>query len=118
MTDRASELWREAVDRHTKAFTPAEPSWCEQCDEIWPCLTIRLASELNSIPSRIGSAIRATAISRADANYQWPTCHKAVCHQDHGDIDAVFNLFAMRLKDTIKRELSCRAITEPDEEND
>ena len=29
MTDRASELWREAVDRHTKALTPAEPSWCE-----------------------------------------------------------------------------------------
>lgn len=110
-----SDLITEAWERHTKAFTPAEPAWCELCDEVWPCLTIRLASELNSIPSRIGSAIRATVISRADAEWQWPTCHKLVCHQDHGDIDAVFNLFAMGLKDTINKELLCRAITETDD---
>lgn len=111
----AGALIAEAWERHTKVLTPAEPSWCELCDEVWPCLTIRLASELNSIPSRIGSAIRATVVSRADAEYQWPTCHKAICHRDHGDIHAVFNLFAMRLKDTVNKELSCRAITEPDD---
>ncbi len=111
---RASDLVREAWERHTRTPVSSEPSWCEQCDEVWPCLTIRLASELNSIPSRVGSAIRATVVSRADAEYQWPACHKTICHRDHGDIDAVFNLFAMRLKDTVNKELSYRAITEPD----
>lgn len=63
---------------------------------------------------RIQQAIDATVVSRADAEWQWPTCHRKNCHQDHGDIDFVFRMFAKAVADSIHGELLCKAVSEPD----
>lgn len=63
---------------------------------------------------RIKRAIEASTVSRADAEWQWPTCHKRNCHQDHGDIDFVFRMFTERIVHSVYLELLCRATTDPE----
>lgn len=63
---------------------------------------------------RVQQAIQATVVSRADAEWQWPRCHKRGCQQDHGDIAFVLNMFAKAVEETVRTEMLCAAISEPD----
>lgn len=64
---------------------------------------------------RIRQAIYATKVSRADAEWRFPECHKRNCGADHGDIDFVVRMVLDRVAETVRAELLCRAVTEPDE---
>lgn len=70
-------------------------------------------SDLDLWP-RIEAAIYGTKVSRADAEWQWPRCHKRNCQGDHGDIDFVFAMFTKAIAESVHTELLCKATTEPD----
>ncbi|GEE00211.1 hypothetical protein nbrc107696_45860 [Gordonia spumicola] len=63
---------------------------------------------------RIEAAIYDTKVGRADAEWQWPRCHKRGC-QCQNDIDFVFSLFTKAIADSVYKELLCKAVTEPDD---
>lgn len=98
-----------ARTRHTLA-----DGLCAECNLPWPCLTVELVEELDSIPHRVSAAVRSARVGRAAAEWQWPRCHRRNCHSDHGDIDFVFAMFSDQINEAIHVELLCRAITEPD----
>lgn len=62
---------------------------------------------------RVQRAIQATVVSRADAEWQWPTCHKRRC-QCQNDIGFVFRMFIKAVEDTVLTEMLCGAISDPD----
>lgn len=64
---------------------------------------------------RIQQAINAATVSRGDVLVNLPSCHRKNCHGDHGDIDLVFRMFAKAISDSIRVELLCKAISEPDD---
>lgn len=66
---------------------------------------------------RIEAAIYDTKVSRADAEWQWPRCHKRGC-QCQNDIDFVFSMFAKAIADSVHTELLCKATSEPDHGGD
>lgn len=72
-------------------------------------------SDLDLWP-RIEKAIFSTSMSRHDAEWQWPRCHKSKCSLDHGDIEFVFHHMAKAIAENIRIELLCKAITEPGDE--
>lgn len=71
-------------------------------------------SDLDLWP-RIRAAIYDTRVSRADAEWQWPRCHKRGC-QCQSDIDFAFGLFAKAVADNVFSELACKTTTHPEED--
>ena len=63
---------------------------------------------------RVEAAIYDTKVSRANAEWQWPRCHKRGC-QCQNDIDFVFSMFIKAIAESVYKELLCKAVTEPDE---
>lgn len=63
---------------------------------------------------RVQQAIHAAGVNRGDVLVNLPSCHRKNCHQDHGDIDLVFTMFADQIAESIRMELLCKAISEPD----
>ncbi|QDK02812.1 hypothetical protein SEA_SQUIDDLY_61 [Gordonia phage Squiddly] len=69
-------------------------------------------SDLDLWP-RIEKAIYDTKVNRANAEWQWPTCHKRGCQCQH-DIGFVFGMLTRAVADAVYAELLCKATTEPD----
>lgn len=66
---------------------------------------------------RIEKAIDATVLSRASVEWQFPECHRKSCpHGNHGDPWFVLRLFVAAVKESVRTELLCEAVTNPDDQ--
>lgn len=65
---------------------------------------------------RIEAAIKASVISRFDAEYCLPKCQAKRCKVvDPGQLDWLYKMFVDSVRDSVYKELLCKAVTEPDE---
>ena len=64
---------------------------------------------------RIEQAIKAAGISRSNAEWCLPQCRAKNCKVvDPGQLDLLYGMFVDSVRDTVHKELLCKAISEPD----
>lgn len=64
---------------------------------------------------RIRKAIYAAGVNRHEAMLHLPTCHRKNCPGHHSDdVDLVFGMFTDAIAESVRTELLCEAVTNPD----
>ena len=65
---------------------------------------------------RIEAAVRAAVVNRFEVEFVYPECHKPRCKEHRMDAPKdAFSMMKDQILDSIRIELLCKAITEPDE---